>query len=334
MTRPVTRPVTRLVTRLVTSPAARARLVLAARLAFVAAVVVATALAFRGHGAEILAAIGSTPPHAIALAAAFVLVGLLVTSVTWLRLLRDYGHPLSGTDGRAVFFVGQLGKYVPGGVWSIGAHAHLAAAHAVPARVTAGTSLVFLGLNVATSALVVGVATTTGAWEPPWPEAVGALLVVVGLVALLPAVVNRLARVVSGAAGELRLGWVEVVRLAAMMAVTWTAYAAAVVVITPDPRASLVPLAAGAFALSYAVGVAVVIAPAGVGAREVTLVALLAPAIGLGPAGAVAILTRLIHTAADLGLALACGGLRWSRARRPPVAERWSSVQPGFPLDP
>jgi len=229
------------------------------RVAFVPAVLLATAVAFRGHGDEILAAIGSTPAPAVALAALCVLLGLLVTSVAWLRLLSGYGHPLSGSEGRAVFFVGQLGKYVPGGVWSIGAHAHLAAAYAVPARVTAGTSLVFLGLNVATSALVVGVATTTGAWDPPWPTAIGPLLVAAGLVALLPGVVNRLARVVSGSSGVLRLSGVEVLRLVAMMAVTWASYAAAVVALSPHPGLRLLPLAAGAFALSYAVGVAALV---------------------------------------------------------------------------
>ncbi|MCY7396636.1 MAG: hypothetical protein LH468_10885 [Nocardioides sp.] len=287
------------------------RLLQAARAGFLLAVAAATYLAFRGHGDDVATAVRATPVPAVGLAALLVLAGLVTTSVAWLRVLGGFGHRLTGREGRAVFFLGQLGKYVPGGVWSIGAHAHLAGAHAVPARVTASTSLVFLGLNVATSALVVGASTAAGSADTPWPRWVGPLVVLAGLVALLPPVVNRLAGAVAGRSGCLRLRPLEVVRLAGLLLVTWGCYAAAVVVITPEPSWSLLGLTAVAFALSYAVGVAVVVAPAGVGAREVTLVALLAPTIGVGPAGAVAILTRLLHTGADLVLAL----VMWLAAR-------------------
>ena len=78
----------------------------------------------------------------------------------------------------------------------------------------------------------------------------------------------------------------------------------------------LIAIAAGGFAAAYVVGVAVVVAPAGVGAREVTLVALLSPAVGLATATAVALVTRVLHTAADLTLA-AVSALR--RGRSPAV---------------
>ena len=71
--------------------------------------------------------------------------------------------------------------------------------------------------------------------------------------------------------------------LAVLLVVTWACYAGAVVLLAPAPAWSLLAPAAGSFALSYAVGVAVVVAPAGVGAREVTLVAVLAPSIGVRP---------------------------------------------------
>ena len=314
----------------------RHRLVLAARAAFLLAVLVATWLAFRGHGSEIGSALRSTPPLAVVGAAALVLGGLGATSVAWLRVLAAFGRRLPGREGRSVFFVGQLGKYVPGGVWSIGAHAHLAAAHDVPAGVTAGTSLVFLGLNLATASLVVGVATGTGAWDPPLADALGPLLVVAGLVALVPAVVNRLAGLVAGRAGRLALDLRGMTVLVVLLLATWSCYAGAVVLLTPARDPSTFALAAGAFALSYVVGVVVVVAPAGVGAREVTLVALLAPVVGLGPAGAVAVLTRVLHTAGDLGLALLTWALTraLTRARAEghrPDGRRWSGVQRRFP---
>lgn len=284
----------------------------ALRGAFLVAVVVAAAVAFRGHEAEVVAAVTATPPAAVLGALGLVVCGLLVTAVAWLDLLRGFGHRLPGRAGPEVFFLGQLGKYVPGGVWSIGAHAHLARDHGVPARVTAASSLAFLGLNLATASVVTGATSVVGLGPAPLTPLLGGLLLGAGVVALLPPVVGRFAGLVAGGAGDLRLGVGSVLRLAALMAATWTAYAGAVVLLTPDRSPATLPAAAGAFALSYAVGVAVVVAPAGVGAREVTLVALLAPVVGVAAATAATVVARVLHTAADLLLAL----VAWLVARR------------------
>ncbi|MFA6299418.1 MAG: hypothetical protein WC642_09635, partial [Nocardioides sp.] len=66
-----------------------------------------------------------------------------------------------------------------------------------------------------------------------------------------------------------------------------------------------------AFAAAYAVGVVVVLAPAGVGAREGVFVLLLTPVTGVAGATALALLARVVHTVAD-GLLAAI----WSFAAR------------------
>ena len=55
----------------------------------------------------------------------------------------------------------------------------------------------------------------------------------------------------------------------------------------------------GAFALAYAVGVVIVVAPAGAGAREALIVVLLAPMLGVPEATALALLARVVHTVGD-----------------------------------
>jgi uncharacterized membrane protein YbhN (UPF0104 family) len=290
------------------------------RWAFLVLVLGFAAWGLHDQGDELLAVVRDTSPAGLAVAAALVVAGLLVTSVAWLRLLAGYGHTMPRGQGRAVFFVGQLGKYIPGSVWSMGAHAELARGFDVPMRATVGTSLMFLWLNLATSGLVAGSFALSGAWEPPVP----AWLVVLGLLAcvagLTPALVNRV--------GRLRLSWPTLGLLVLLMAVTWTCYAGAVIAIAPEPSAALFPVAAGAFTTAYAVGVLVVVAPAGVGAREVTLVALLAPVTGVTTATALALLTRALHTGGDLLLAL--GSWALARATRrgaafqgPTVGGRW-----------
>lgn len=285
--------------------------------AFLAAVLGFAWWGLHDQGDELVEVVRGTDPLGLAVAAGLVVGGLLVTSVAWLRLLAGYGHRLPRGEGRAVFFVGQLGKYIPGSVWSMGAHAGLARGFDVPARVTVGTSLTFLWLNLATSGLVAGSFALSGSWDPqvPWWLVVAG---VAGCVAgLTPYAVNRAGSAIGGAGRPLRLTLPEVGVLVGLMALTWGCYAGAVLALAPRPSLALFPVAAGAFTTAYAVGVLVVLAPAGVGAREVTLIALLAPVTGVTTATALALLTRVLHTGGDLLLALAS----WAavRATRRPV---------------
>lgn len=299
------------------------------RYGFLAVVVGFAWWGLHDQGGALLDVVRDTSPAAIAVAALLVVAGLLVTSVAWLRLLGGYGHRLPPGEGRAVFFVGQLGKYIPGSVWSMGAHAELARGFDVPVRATFGTSLMFLWLNLATSGLVAGSFALSGAWDPGVP----AWLVTLGLGACLagltPYVANRAGSAIGGSGRELRLSLTGLLVLVALMAVTWSCYAGAVIALAPDPSPTLFPVAAGAFTTAYAVGVLVVLAPAGVGAREVTLIALLAPVTGVTTATALALLTRALHTGGDLLLALASWTL--VRATRRGVALPGPTV--GGPCD-
>jgi len=296
------------------------------RVAFVLGVVGFAWWGLQGRWREIAGAVAATPALGLVVASALVLAGLMLTCGAWLRLLAGYGHRLPPGEGRRVFFVGQLGKYIPGSVWSMGAHADLARGFGVPVRVTVGTSLAFLGLNVATAGLLASGLRALGRPSIPIPEWAGVLGLVVCAVGLTPPVIGRLGTLVAGRTGTLRLGWGAVLHLVGRMALTWACYAGALVALVPDLEPARLPelfaIAATGFAAAYVVGVAVVVAPAGVGAREVTLVALLSPAFGLATATAVALVTRLLHTAADLALGL----VSWVRVRDR-VSPR--SVSPG-----
>jgi len=72
---------------------------------------------------------------------------------------------------------------------------------------------------------------------------------------------------------------------------------------TVDISWSRIPLSMGVFALSGVVGILVVFAPAGLGAREGTIAGTLAPVIGVHHAAVVALFSRVWLTAVDLMLA-------------------------------
>jgi glycosyltransferase 2 family protein len=64
-------------------------------------------------------------------------------------------------------------------------------------------------------------------------------------------------------------------------------------------------LATAGYALAWAVGLVVVVAPAGAGAREVALAAALAPVLDGGAVVVVVLLSRVLFTVADLAVAAA-----------------------------
>ena len=286
----------------------------AARVAFLVAAVGFGWWWLRGQWPEVLEALDEVGIGRTLLSLVVVLAGLLLTGIVWAGVLRAYGHDVPRGLAMAVFFVGQIGKYIPGSVWSFGAQARMATPYDVPARTTVATGLVFLWWSVVTAGVASGVGLLAGLDVLGLPGWVGAVAVVICLGLLVPPVTERLGARLAGTPRP-RLGAGESLRFTALMLVSWALYGAALALVVPGgdglaPRSLL--QATGAFALAYAVGVVVILAPAGLGAREVVLVGLLAPVVGAAPAAAAALLSRLVHTAGDFTLAGA-GALRTRR---------------------
>ena len=81
-------------------------------------------------------------------------VGTWLTMIGWRTLLRDLGSDLHLAPASGVYFVGQLGKYLPGSLWSVLVQADIASHLKVPRRRTAVTGLLALGLSLLTGLLV------------------------------------------------------------------------------------------------------------------------------------------------------------------------------------
>lgn len=271
------------------------------RATFLVAVLAFAWLGLHDRVDEIGAALRATSAFAAAFALVLVAVGLLATGLLWLRLMSVLGEEMPVRHGLATFFVGQLGKYIPGSVWSIGAQAQMAGRRSVPPRVTVAAGLLFLGYHV-TTAVVMGAATLlVGDLSSPWPAWITVLLLGGSMVGLLPAVVRRVGHRISGR--SVAIGVVDTAVVLALMAVAWTTYSAALVLLSPGSPWRDVAALGGAFALAYAVGVVIVLAPAGLGVREGFFVLLLTPLLGVAGAAALALLARVVHTVADGSLA-------------------------------
>lgn len=271
--------------------------------------------ALRDKFPEVGQAIATIGWWRLLIAFALVLAGLYATAEVWRRCLSALGHPVPAAAAMAIFFPAQAGKYLPGSVWPLLAQARNARRYGVPASTALVSGTVFLAVHAVTSVLAAALLLVG---DPGLLDRFGPTVAVagLGLVLLHPkvltAVVRRLPRRAETEPGGPPpapapvLGWSQVSLPLVWMAPAWICYGGAGALLAGPFGGSpvrLMVLCTGAFALGWLVGLLVVIAPAGVGAREAVLALVLTPTIGLPAATSVALLLRVCHTAADVGLA-------------------------------
>lgn len=279
------------------------RLLAVARVVFLIAVAVFAVTGLRRQWPEISVALGEVRPGQILSAGFLFLLGVVTTGLTWTMTLRAYRHRLELPDALRIFFVGQLGKYIPGSVWSFAAQAQMGVPRGVPVRTTIAAGLVFLVINLASATVVGGVAIVAGQLVPEAPEWAGVLATGAGLVCLSRPVLQRLAMTLAAEEWGTTRYAVLLTAISGSCLATWTLYGAATAVLVPPHSRPSLLMCSGAFALAYVTGVVVIIAPAGVGVRELVVTALLAPAVGLAPATVTALITRVLMTGADFAAA-------------------------------
>lgn len=294
----------------------RARALDLARLGFVLITIAFAWWGFQGRWGEIGAAMAQIGLLRLALALLGAVCGLALTGLLWQRLLAALGSPVRTADAARVFFVGQLGKYVPGSVWTFAAQAQLGRRHEVPARSSVSASALFLLVHVFSAVLLGGLLAALGfldtdLWVGWWWLAVFA-----AIVALAPATLRTLGARIAGKGVAPQLTGSNVVGAVAAMGLVWVAYGFSLWWLLPDLELSLASAAGvvAAFALAHAAGVLLIVAPAGLGAREGVLIALLVPMVGVPSAAAAALLARLVHALADFLIAGAAAA--WARSAR------------------
>jgi uncharacterized membrane protein YbhN (UPF0104 family) len=282
-----------------------------ARVVFLVAAVAFSAWSLRSQWPDIARDMERTSVPEFLLALAALYVGLLAFGLMWIRVLRGFGYAVPLVRGLGIFYVGQLGRYIPGSVWSFGAQATMARSVKVPPRTTVSAGLIGLGFSLATSGVVGMIAIAWGLLPIEVPLWLPILLGVLGLAVLAPPVINFLGTKVAGKRGTLRLTLTDVLIIVGLLLVTWVLDGLALMILSNgfalDPSRVLVRLGTmiGAYGLAYVVGVVIIFAPAGLGAREAALTFLLTPVLGLSGAAALAIVSRIPITITDFSLALA-----------------------------
>lgn len=273
----------------------------------------------------------------IVLGVAATIVALVANMLSWRAMMSASGFRVRLAAASSIFFVGQLGKYIPGGVWSIAAQAELGRAHGLQRTGSAVAALASMLVSMVTAAVVgivaVLLASSTGFatfwWLIP--------LIVVGLVCLTPPVLGRLIavafRILRRPAQDTTLTWTGTVMSLVWSLVMWLAYgvqATFVLRVFGADSPTLFPVAVGAYAVAWLVGFVVVIAPAGIGPREGILVLLLGSVAGGSAPLALAVISRVFMTIGDVMLA-GVGALLAARHRRKTAAAALGGGAPGAP---
>ena len=257
--------------------------------------------------ADVRPTLGELSPGALALAEILVLCGLAASTLTWRVSLSEFGSTVGVRSASRIYIIGQLGKYLPGSVWALAAQMELASRAGAPRPRALAASAVAIAVNVVTG-LAVGLAVVPSVVEGGVLRiATIGLVLLACVVGVSPAVLTRLVslglRALRQPPLERRVSWRGILTAGGWSLASWAAYGVAIWVLAVAvgaPAAAALPVSLAAIGLAMTVGFLVVVAPSGIGVREAVIVAALAPVLEAPAALAVALIARLVFTAADL----------------------------------
>lgn len=293
----------------------------------VAAMVVAFGWALAGRWGEIVDRLADQRAAVVVAALALALAGVFMSFLLWRGTLSTLGSDLPLRPAARLFFVTQLGKYLPGAVWPVVAQMRMGRELGVPRQRMALAFLLTLGLATVVGVLV-GVAALPALLRAEGRVVLLGLLAVPLIGALfVPAVLNwslNLAlRLIRRPGLDAPLVGRDVARGVGWALAFWLVYGGHVWMLAVGlgaPPLETLPVAIGGFAIAFSLGPLLVVLPAGAGVREAVLVVLLASVLTTSEAVAVALTSRGILMLTD-GL-LALGAAALPRTRTSPAARR------------
>lgn len=302
----------------------RKRVLDVVRVGFLLVILVAVGIALWTNWDEVRGDIRRIGPVSLLGAVVLSLLSPFLTVCGWRVLMADLGSRLHIAPASGVFFVGQLGKYLPGSVWSVVVQADMAHRLGVPRRRTAVVGLLTIALSALTG-MIAGLPAlpsllTRGQVTLPW----WAIFVVIGVLGLLlwPPLLNwgirRLLTLLRRDPLDHDLTHAAVGLSAMWFTLSWLVGGLSIWVmarnVAPDDAdvSHLLLMSVSGYLLAAGIGMFSVVVPAGVGVRDGVLVLLLATSMSVAAATAVVVVARFLTVVADV--AWAAFGWLWARA--------------------
>ncbi len=225
------------------------------------------------------------------------------TSVeAWRRILAGWAQHLPYGRAARIWLIANLGRYVPGKIWSVAGLMVMAQRAGVEAWAATASAFVIQAVSIGTAVAFVAAAAPGAA--SPWRLA-GAGLVAAGTIAVLawPWAVRNVARLVGSAVPIRPLPVVAVAESAVFGLLSWTSHGVGFWLLARGlglPSTLPMTTAAGIFAFGYILGLLALFAPGGVGVREVVLIGLLTPGLGAGGAVVLSVASRIVLTLTEV----------------------------------
>lgn len=308
----------------------RGRLLNAARLIVVLVVAGCIAIATIRLWPDVRETFGGLSWTVLLASTAFAALSIGASMVGWREILADLGHRISLRDAAPINLVGQLGKYVPGTVWAFVLQMQLARRVGVPRSRGFLASIIGALLGVAAGSLVGSLGLPSLATMEGDQAGTGRIIFYLTLallpVALICATPLALSRLVGLALRLTKrdplttpLSWRGV-----LTALGWSGlgYAFAgmhlwlLVTTVAGSGVKVLVVSTAAFALAMVAGTFAFVVPSGIGARELVITAVLAGVgVSAGQALALALVSRLLMTVADVATAGAAAAVALRRVR-------------------
>lgn len=240
------------------------------------------------------------------------IAGVFVLVFLWRSVLRGLGVETELPAASHVFFLSQLGKYLPGSVWPVVSQMEFGRRRGIARRTMLAANVITLAISLAVALVIAAVLlplSSPAALHRFW----WTFLLLPPLLACLhpraiPAMLDLLFRLLRREPVGQRLTGRSVVEAVAWAIVSWLFLGLHLFVIIRGLGATgtdSLAAAIGGAAFAVAVGVAFIPAPAGAGVRDAVLVLTLTPSIGSTSALAAALASRVLLVVADLVLAAA-----------------------------
>lgn len=248
--------------------------------------------------------------------AILVWISYSILIAAWKGILSGWKQHIPPVTAATIWCLSNLGRYLPGKLWSLAGLALLARRVGVNPLAATGSALVMQALAVGTGiAVLVGVTPSSITTV----SVVVALVVAAIIVSLLCAPFGaRLIAKLSGRDYE-PLPFSVVLWAVGATLVSWIVYGISFWMLSrgilPESEFTI-SAATGVFAAGYVVGLLALFAPGGIGVREGVFIALLTQPLGPGGAVALSVASRLLLTLTELTAALAVSPFKSRLARK------------------
>jgi len=287
----------------------RGFLISLAKVIFIAVVVFFLGQQIATHWSDIRDYEWSVEPVGLILSLVTGLVTFFIMSAVWRALIAGFGHRIGVFSAFRIFYLSNLGRYIPGKIWQLFGILYLAKRKGIPAE-RAGASFILVQLFAIPASFLVFV--IAAQIEPQllvdkvavlgdassWVITITMVLICAAITLypqLFLAVGNKILARLGRPVVDFRLDKKVALGVFCGYGIGWICYGAAfwlfVRSVTAGDQLSFVA-AVGLFNAAYQIGYLVLFAPGGFGPRELVMGLLLAPF--LGPVGtAVAVAARL-----------------------------------------